>query len=471
MQTALSQFKLRCALYCIIVLCMAATSVMAQVPDYPDSDLGEGQMIEIRQDWNASMDNRMEWWHNARYGMFIHWGPDALPRTPEDRGWRNYDELLKRGLVLNPVDFDAEEWVDIARNAGMKYIVYITKHHNGFSMYDSKYTEYDITDFTPFGRDPLKELADACFQAGIRLGIYYSVTDMHHPEFPAKWYRNQHYYPKPDADLEKYIVYMKNQIRELFTDYGQIDIFFSDDGGAFMTEGDGPLEFYVKEHPKLIHANEIMDMIRSIQPDVIFNDRFAHGTMDYLTPEGYYPKLGDISTFHNFEVNTTMNGSWMYREDRPDFMNAEEVVQNLTHIASMGGNYLLNVGPTPEGIIPKESVDVLLESGQWIKKYGESVYGTKGTQWGQPDWGRITHKILPDGTTRLFLHVFDWPEDGRLILDTVRRRPIKAYALRSIPRKHYNVAIEGNAYIVVTLDGGAWDPFNSVVVLDVDKAR
>ncbi len=471
MNTTVSVLKLRCTLFCIFVLCMAATSVLAQTPDYPDSDLGSGRMIEIRPDWNTSMDNRMEWWHNARYGMFIHWGPDALPRTPEDRGWRNYDELLKRGHVLNPVDFDAEEWVDIARNAGMKYIVYITKHHNGFSMYDSKYTEYDITDFTPFGRDPLKELADACFEAGIRLGIYYSVTDMHHPEFPAKWYRNQHYYPKPDADLEKYIVYMKNQIRELFTDYGQIDIFFSDDGGAFMTEGDGPLEFYVAEHPKLIHAYEIMDMIRSIQPDVIINDRFAHGTMDYLTPEGYYPTLGDISTFHNFEVNTTMNGSWMYREDRPDFMSAEEVVQNFTHIASMGGNYLLNVGPTPEGIIPKESVDVLLEAGQWIKKYGESVYGTKGTQWGQPEWGRITHKILPDGTTRLFLHVFDWPDDGRLVLDTVRRRPIQAYALRSIPRKNYNVAIEGNAYIVVTLDGEAWDPFDSVVVLDVDKAR
>ena len=471
MSALLSKLVFRSVLFCIFLLYVAATSVLAQVPDYPDQNLGSGRMIEIRPDWNPSMDNRMEWWHDARYGMFIHWGPDALPRTPEDRGWRNYDELLQRGLVLNPVDFDAEEWVDIARNAGMKYIVYITKHHNGFSMYDSKYTEYDITDFTPFGRDPLKELADACLKAGIRLGIYYSVTDMHHPEFPAKWYRNQHYYPKPDADLEKYLVYMKNQIRELFTDYGQIDIFFSDDGGAFMTEGDGPLEFYVEEHPKLIHAYEIMDMIRSIQPDVIFNDRFAHGTMDYLTPEGYYPKLGDISTFHNFEVNTTMNGSWMYREDRPDFMSAEDVVQNLAHIASMGGNYLLNVGPTPEGIIPEESVDALLGGGDWLKKYGESIYRTKGTQWGQPEWGRITHKILPDGTTRLFLHVFDWPDDGRLVLDTVRRRPIQAYALRSIPRKNFKVAIEGNAYIVVTLDGRAWDPMNSVVVLDVDKAR
>ncbi len=471
MSTLLSKSVFRSVLFCIFLLYMAATSVLAQTPDYPDQNLGSGQMIEIRSDWDPTMDNRMEWWHEARYGMFIHWGPDALPRLPEDRGWRNYDVLLERGLVLNPVDFDAEEWVDIARNAGMKYIVYITKHHNGFNMYDSKYTDYDIKDFTPFGRDPLKELADACLEAGIRLGIYYSVTDMHHPEFPAKWYRNQHYYPKPDADLEKYIVYMKNQIRELFTDYGQIDIFFSDDGGAFMTEGDGPLEFYVKEHPDLIHANEIMDMIRSIQPDVIFNDRFAHGTMDYLTPEGYYPTLGDISTFHNFEVNTTMNGSWMYREDRPDFMSAKDVVQNLAHIASMGGNYLLNVGPTPEGIIPEESVDALLGGGDWLKKYGESIYGTMGTQWEQPEWGRITHRILADGTTRLYLHVFDWPEDGRLVLDTVRRRPIQAYALRSIPRNNFKAAIEGNAYIVVTLDGRPWDSMNSVVVLDVDKAR
>ncbi len=167
MSALLSKLVFRSVLFCIFLLYVAATSVLAQVPDYPDQNLGSGQMIEIRPDWNPSMDNRMEWWHDARYGMFIHWGPDALPRTPEDRGWRNYDELLQRGLVLNPVDFDAEEWVDIARNAGMKYIVYITKHHNGFSMYDSKYTEYDITDFTPFGRDPLKELADACLKAAL----------------------------------------------------------------------------------------------------------------------------------------------------------------------------------------------------------------------------------------------------------------------------------------------------------------
>ncbi len=460
MSTLLSKLILRSVLFFFIVLFITATSVQAQ------------RMIEIRPDWNTSMDNRMEWWHNARYGMFIHWGPDALPHlTNLDEGWRNYEDLLEAGMVLNPVDFDAEEWVDIARNAGMKYIVYITKHHNGFSMYDSQYTDYDIVDYTPFDRDPLKELADACFEAGIRLGVYYSVTDMHHPEFPAKWYRNRHYYPKPDADLEIYVEYMKNQIRELFTNYGQIDVFFSDDGGAFSADSDGPLEAYINEHPRLIHNIEIMEMIRSIQPDVIINDRFGHGTIDYITPEQFMPEQGEIQTFHNFEVNTEMNGTWMYDKNFTSWITAETVVRDLTHIASMGGNYLLNVGPTPEGIIPKESVDVLLESGDWLKKYGESIYGTKSSQWGQPEWGRITHKILPDGTTRLFLHVFDWPEDGRLVIDTLRRRPIQAYALRSIPRKNYKVAIEGNAYIVVTLDGRAWDSVNSVVVLDVDKAR
>ncbi len=471
MSTPLSKLVLRSVWFCFIVLFTTAPSVQAQ------------RMIEIRPDWNSSMDNRMEWWHDARYGMFIHWGPDALPhqkgadfigkRIPPDidEGWRNYEDLVNLGLVFNPVDFDAKEWVDIARNAGMKYIVYVTKHHNGFIMYDSQYTDYDIVDYTPFDRDPLKELADACLEAGIRLGVYYSVPDKHHPEFPAKWYRNLHYYPNPDADLEIYVEYMENQIRELLTNYGQIDVLFFDDGGAF-----GRRVVNSPQHrAELLHSVEGMKMMRSIQPDLIINDRYAPGTMDYLSAEDSHPELGDFMTLHNFETNATLytdpDGTWMYDKRKIGWMTGEMVVHNLAHMASMGGNYLLNVGPTAEGIIPEWSVDILLESGDWLKKYGESIYGTKGTQWGQPEWGRITHRIRADGTTRLYLHVFDWPEDGRLVLDTVRRRPIQAYALRSIPRKNYKVSIEGNAYIVVTLDDQAWDPVNSVVVLDVDKLR
>ncbi len=459
-------------LLCLILFLVTAVVVQAQT------------MIDIRPDWNPSMDNKMEWFHNARYGIVIHWGPDALPRTPEEREWlmvngeaiygsapwRNYEDLLQRGLVFNPVDFDAEEWVDIARSAGMKYIVYIAKHHNGFSMYDSQYTDFDIVDYTPFDRDPLKELADACLDGGIRLGVYYSFSDMHHPEFLPEFLVKreigQHYYPNPDADIEIYVEYMKNQIRELFTNYGKIDVLlgsfsrYLDDDDAYLA-------------PKYL---DIMEVIRSIQPNVIISDmdierEIIHRPNDYLISEESYPELNDHRTYHNFQVDVTMNGTWMYHKVTPDWMTAEMTIHNLAHTASIGGNYTLNVGPTPEGIIPKESVDVLLEAGDWLKKYGESIYGTKGTQWGQPGWGRITHRIRADGTTRLYLHVFDWPEDGRLVLDTVRRRPIQAYALRSIPRKNYKVIIEGNAYIVVTLDDEAWDPVNSVVVLDVDKLR
>jgi alpha-L-fucosidase len=471
MYTSMKKLVPLYVLSCLFALLTAGSSAHAQ------------RMIEIRPDWNTTMDNRMEWWHEARYGMFIHWGPDALPhqkgaefvgtRIPPhlDEGWRNYEDLLKLGLVFNPIDFNAKEWVDIARNAGMKYIVYVTKHHNGFVMYDSKYTDFDIVDYTPFDRDPLKELADACLDAGIRLGVYYSVPDKHHPEFPPKWYRNLHYDPNPDANLDLYVEFMENQIRELLTNYGQIDVLFFDDGGAFDSE----VVSFPQERAELLHAIEGMKMIRSIQPDIIINDRYAHGTMDYLSAEDSYPELGDFMTLHNFETNATLyidpDGTWMYDKRKIGWITGETVIHNLAHMASMGGNYLLNVGPTAEGVIPKWSVDILLEAGDWLKKYGESIYGTKGTQWGQPEWGRITHKILPDGTTRMYLHVFEWPEDGRLVLDTVRRRPIQAYAMRSIPRKNYNVEIEENSTIVVMVDGGAWDPANSVVVLDVDKAR
>jgi len=267
----------------------------------------------------------MEWWHEARYGMFIHWGPDALPhqkgadfvgkRIPReiDEGWRNYEDLLKLGLVFNPVDFNAKEWVDIARNAGMKYIVYVTKHHNGFIMYDSKYTDFDIVDYTPFDRDPLKELADACLDAGIRLGVYYSVPDKHHPEFPRKWYRNQHYDPKPDADLDKYVEYMENQLRELLTNYGKIDVLFFDDGGAFDSEHVSSPQ----ERVELLHSVEGMKMLRSIQPDIIINDRYAPGTMDYLSAEDEYPELGDFMTLHNFETNATLYTCLLYTSPSP----------------------------------------------------------------------------------------------------------------------------------------------------------
>ena len=267
---------------------------------------------------------------------------------------------------------------------------------------------------------------------------------------------------------------MQNQIRELLTNYGKIDIMWMDDGGAFRPEGgepEGAMEWYLDEYPQLIHANEIMEMMRTIQPDIIINDRFGHGTIDFVTPEEFIPESGTIETFHNFEVCMTMNDTWMYNKANTDWFSGETALKNLVDIVSKGGNYLLNVGPTPEGVIPAQAVEILSYSGDWLKKYGESIFNTKGTQWGQPEWGRITHRILPDGTTRLYLHVFNWPENGKLVLDTVRRRPIQAYAMRSIPRENYSVAIVGNAHIEISLDGTPWDEVSSVVVLDIDKAR
>jgi len=472
-------------------------------------------MIEIRPDWDPTMDNKMEWWHDAQYGMFIHWGPDALPRDDFDRRTATAEEWRTHSAKLNPVDFDAHEWVEIVRDAGMKYIVYITKHHNGFSMFDSRFTEYDIIDHTPFDRDPLKELSEACLDAGIRLGVYYSNTDLYHPEFPHQYTDRPHHNANPDADLEIYVEFMQNQIHELMTNYGKVDIFWIDDGGAFRPENEmnipeeyqdidfetlseterikvrkdlrdkygidlfsggeeGPLESYLDNYPELIHAHEIMAMMREIQPDIIINDRFGHGTIDFLTPEEFVPDQGRIETFHNFEVCLTMNDTWMYNESYTDWMSGSKSLHNLVDVASRGGNYLLNVGPTPEGIIPRQAVDILMQTGDWLKKYGESIYGTKGSQWGEPEWGRITHRTLADGTTRMYLHIYDWPEDGKIILDNLYRRPIQAYAMRSVPRKNFDVRIGSSgpsSYIEIILNGQAWDTDDSVIVLDVDKAR
>jgi alpha-L-fucosidase len=438
--------------------------------------------IEIRKDWNKDMDVRMQWWHAARYGMFIHWGAYAQTKGEWD-GVKTYGEWIQRSANIparvyenevvakfNPVNFNADEWVRIAQEAGMKYIIITTKHHDGFCMWDSVYTDYDIMDRTKFGRDPLKELSEACHKTGMNLGLYYSITDWHHPDFAEKWH-GYHGRPNPDADLNKYVDYMQNQLRELLTNYGPIKVLWFDDGGSFMVDYDGPVEAYMEEHTTLLRSIETMKIIRSIQPDIIINDRLGRGTTDFMTPEQFVPEPGALQTAHNFESCLTINNAWGYNAFDINWKSPKEIVYDLVKNVSMGGNYLLNVGPTDLGEIDSIDAAILKGAGKWIHRNGEAIFGTTASPVLQPDWGRITCRQLVNGNTRLYLHMFLGSEESRfrgsLEVKGLKNKPKQAYALTTIPRRMYKTYSDGNS-IIVELTGRSPDFVCSVIVLDVE---
>jgi len=297
---------------------------------------------------------RMAWWHKAKFGLFIHWGIYAVP-AGEWKGGKNHAEwIMLTGHILspeyekfagqfNPVKFDASAWARVARDAGMKYMVITSKHHDGFCMFDSKLTKYDIVDATPYGRDPMKSLAAACADTGIRFCFYYSVADWHYPDFPAKYsQRGFHGAPNPNADIERYVAYMKGQVRELLTHYGPIGILWFDGGGSFRGYS----------MSNLIHSNEIISMIRGLQPDCIVNNRLGVPA-DYGTPEQRIPGGKQRQAF---EVCMTLNRHWGYNKNDHAWKQSPEVIHKLVDIVSKGGNFLLNVGPTAEGVFPPESI-------------------------------------------------------------------------------------------------------------------
>jgi alpha-L-fucosidase len=338
---------------------------------------------------------RTAWFRDARFGMFIHWGIYAVPARGE---WVMNNEKIpvaeyeKIAAEFNPVKFDAKEWVRVAKAAGMKYIVITSKHHDGFSMFDTKLTDYSIMKATPFKRDPMKELAAACKEAGIKFCFYYSIMDWHEagPQPPGVEYNN-----KPIKDFPKYVTYMKGELKELVTQYGPLGILWFD--GQWIPQ-------WTAAEGKDLYA-----YVRGLQPDIIVNNRVGKGGRgdgDYETPEQTIP-AGAIQG-RLWETCMTLNGNWGFAKNDHNWKSATELTRKLIDISSKGGNFLLNVGPTAEGVIPPESVERLETVGAWMKKNGEAIYGTSAGPWKKtPFDGRATVK----GNT-LYLHVFKWPDGG-----------------------------------------------------------
>lgn len=408
---------------------------------------------------DSSNAERTAWFREAKFGLFVHWGLYAVP-AGEWNGSTNHAEwIMLTGKIpsaeyekfapkFNPVKFNAKQWTQLAKEAGMKYMVITSKHHDGFCMYDSDATTYDIIDATPFNRDPMKELAAACHDTDLKFCFYYSVPDWHYPDFPAKYsQRGFHGDPNPNADLDKYVDYVKTQVKELLTNYGPIGIMWFDGGGSFRDA----------DRVKLMHAQEIVDLIHRLQPKCLVNNRLGLPA-DYGTPEQHIPGQAPKSLF---EVCMTLNRHWGYNKNDHDWKSPETVIRNLVDIVGKGGNYLLNVGPTAEGTIPDEAIRILHEVGQWMDANGESIYGTTASPFRELPWGRCTAK-----PGKLYLHVFDWPTDGKLLVPNLRNQVTKAYLLTT-PQRPCPVE-QGDEQVTVRVPGQMPNPIDTVVVLQID---
>jgi alpha-L-fucosidase len=365
---------------------------------------------------DAASAKRLAWWSDARFGMFIHWGLYSqwgchYPGTNGDliNGGSEHmmqhlqiplAEYAKIADVFNPTNFSADEWVSIAKNAGMKYMVITAKHHDGFAMYDSPSSgKYNIVASTPWHRDPVKELAEACRKQGLRFGVYYSLgRDWADPDVPTKAGYRSNTWDYPDESKKVFDRYFRRkvipQITELLTQYGPIAV----------------LWFDTPEEISAAESQELLTLIHKLQPDCIVNSRIGHGLGDYGVQEQKIPGAGDVKPW---ETCMTLNGHWGYFLGDEKWKSPETVTRNLVDIVSKGGNYLLNVGPTGQGIIPQGAVSDLQQIGDWMKVNGESIYGTTASPLKtQPAWGRITKK----GDT-LYLHVFSWPTNNALFVD------------------------------------------------------
>lgn len=337
----------------------------------------------------------LQWFRDAKFGLFIHWGPVSLKGT--EIGWSRggerkypqgkgeipvevYDNLYKK---FNPVEFDADEWVRIAQDAGMKYLVFTTKHHDGFCMFDSELTDYKITN-SPFGRDVVAELAKACHEAGLKLGFYYSPPDWHHPDY---W----------TEDHEQYIEYMHGQVKELCTDYGRLDILWFDGLGA---------------PPERWGARELIPEVRRLQRGILINNRSGLPA-DFDTPE---QRVGRFQNDRAWESCITICRQWAWKPD-DKMKSLKECIDILVRSVGGDGNLLLNVGPKPNGEIERRQVERLKEIGEWLNRYGESIYGARGGPFITSISGASTYK----GNT-VYLHILDWEDSDIFVLSPLPRK-------------------------------------------------
>ncbi|MDA0349479.1 MAG: alpha-L-fucosidase [Verrucomicrobia bacterium] len=408
-------------------------------------------------------DTKLAWWRDAKLGLFLHWGPSSVAGVeiswaredhPFDHPGRGdkmpneeYDRLYQR---FNPVKFDADQWMKLARDAGFKYVVFTAKHHDGFSMWHTQLRDYNIAN-TPFKRDICKELANAAHKYGLRLGWYYSTRDWTHPDYLV-------------GDNKKYNDFYEGQVRELLTNYGKVDIMWFDHVAGNWSD-------YTLQH--------LFDMMYSLQgEDLLVNNRAARFILqgdhepptealkklvqgDFDTPE---QKVGKFQTDRAWESCMTVNkcdtgGGWSYRPDCST-KSFKEIIHTLVQSVTGDGNLLLNVGPLPTGEFPADQVTILKKMGAWLKKNGESIYGTRGGPIPNGEWGGVTQR----GNT-IYVHVLNWPEDGSpLVLPALEQKVVSSQGF-NVKNPVLRQTASG---IEIDLASGNRDEIDSIIVLQTN---
>ncbi len=432
--------------FCLASLAFSAGDSLAAEPENSASP----------QETQTQRDQRMAWWRDARFGMFIHWGVYAVPagtyngkQIPGLGEW-----IMNNGKIpmpeyrefanqFNPVKYDPDQWVSLAKQAGMKYIVITSKHHDGFALFESKASDWNVVEATPYGKDLLKPLAEACKKYGIKLGFYYSqAQDWNNPGGAAK---GGHWDPAQDGSMDDYLRNVAvPQVKEILSNYGPIAVLW----------WDTPVDM-TKER-----ADMLLPLLK-LQPGIIWNNRLGGGYKgDTETPEQTIPATG-YPDGRDWETCMTINDTWGYKSYDKNWKSPETLVRNLIDIASKGGNYLLNVGPTADGEIPPEIVERLKAIGQWMAVNSQAIYGTAASPFKRLPWGRCTQK-----PGKLFLEVFFWP-DGELAVPGLKNKVTKAYLLADKDQNPLSTRANEKG-VFVDLPPEAPDPIASVVVLVIE---
>ncbi len=377
-------------------------------------------IIAQKKVWNETEQqriDRMKWWTDARFGMFIHWGISSEAARGEwvqTTEFMTNEEYHKYFEIFDPDLYDPKEWAKAAKYAGMKYVVITSKHHDGFCLWDSDFTDFKSTN-TPYGKDLLKPFVEAFREEGLRVGFYYSGPDWNHPKYPVNHgslihpLRNRSDINKlnKERDINKYIEYMHNQIRELLTEFGQIDLFWSDYGGDVTTGS----------------PDELLSLVRGLQPGIILNDRLFSPRhlsglgwkWDYRSPEQTIPSewIKMEGQKVPWEVCHTLNGSWGYRRNvaitnRYGWKSTKQLLHLIIETVSKGGNILLNVGPTARGKLDEPTLERLKGIGDWMEYHSRSIYECTAAPEGftAPENCMLTYN--PE-KRRMYIHILEWP--------------------------------------------------------------
>ncbi len=433
----------------------------------------------------SDRDTRMSWWREARFGMFVHYGVySGLAGTWEGKavdttlGMEKIQRRLKIDTdvyaqkaipLFKPKPDFAREWTRLAKEAGCKYLVFTTKHHDGFALHNSKVSDFDAG--SVLGRDLTREIVDAAREEGLKVGFYYSVIDWHHDQYAYALSKQLEHpllgqpYPNGTRDHAKYITFMRAQVAELVSNYGPVDVMWWDYSAKDF------------QGQKAWRAFDLMDEVRTKQPGIIMNNRLfrceeagwksmqteGSGNRldpkygDFITPEQHVPATGMPGV--DWETCMTMNTTWGYSDHDHAWKTDETLIRYLIDIASKGGNYLLNIGPKVDGSAPEESVAALKAIGAWMRVNGESIYGTSASPFPYLRWGRATRK---DAT--LYLHVFDWPADG--VLDVPMKADVAKAVLLAAPDVKLTITGDG-AHTRIGLPVAAPDKIAAVIRLDL----